>query len=89
MPPERSPEALLQLLHELDTHRPVALTRLAKRLDERVSVLLRALAPLGDAAVGGVAGPGWVTLHCDEAGRWTAQLTEAGRAQAGGAGGPG
>lgn len=86
MSPERSPEALLQLLHKLDAHRPVALTRLAKRLDERVSVLLRMLTPLGDAALGGVAGAGWVTLHCDEAGRWTAQLTDAGRAWAGGPG---
>jgi hypothetical protein len=75
-------ETLLQLLLELDTGQPIALTRLAKRLDERVSVLLRTLAPLGDATVGGVAGPGWVSLHCDDAGRWTVRLTSTGRERA-------
>ena len=71
-----------ELLHELgDSAGPVPLTRLAKRLDARVSELLREFTALSDARLGGVAGPGWVSLHCDDAGRWTVALTEAGRAQ--------
>lgn len=77
--PTASAEALLGLLLELDQGQGVALARLAKRLDERVSVLLRVGTALTDAVVGGVAGPGWVSLRCDEAGRWTASLTPAGR----------
>ncbi|MGQ3054894.1 MAG: hypothetical protein ACT6S0_24150 [Roseateles sp.] len=75
-----SPELLLQTLHELAPHgEPVALTRLAKRLDQRVSVLLRHATALGDTVIGGVRGPGWVALQCDDAGRWVARLTPAGR----------
>lgn len=66
---------LLQTLHELAPGgEPVALTRLAKRLDQRVSVLLRELTALSDATLGGVRGPGLVRLTCDEAGRWTVAL---------------
>jgi len=62
---------LLQTLHELAPGgEPVALTRLAKRLDQRVSVLLRESTALG---------PRLVHLACDDAGRWTAHLTPAGR----------
>ncbi|RTL21687.1 MAG: hypothetical protein EKK52_07875 [Burkholderiales bacterium] len=75
-----SPEPLLNLLRELDEGEGVALARLAKRLDERVSVLLREGTALSDAVIGGVAGPGWVRLDCDDAGRWSARLTPAGRA---------
>lgn len=71
--------ALLRLLLELDEGRGVALARLAKRLDERVSVLLRQFTALGDAVIGDTRGPGWVRLACDDAGRWTAHLTPAGR----------
>jgi len=71
---------LLRLLRELDAGQGVALTRLAKRLDERVSVLLRRCTGLSGAAVGGTTGPGWVELQCDDAGRWVARLTPAGRA---------
>ncbi|MCP6198963.1 hypothetical protein NL445_28430 [Klebsiella pneumoniae] len=70
---------LLRLLLELDEGRGVALARLAKRLDQRVSVLLREGTALSDAVVGGAPGPGWVRLVCDDAGRWTAHLTPAGR----------
>ncbi|RZJ09865.1 MAG: hypothetical protein EOP39_10240 [Rubrivivax sp.] len=71
---------LLQTLHELAPDgQPVPLTRLAKRLDERVSVLLRELTAMGPANLGGTAGPGWVHVNCDDAGRWTAWLTDAGR----------
>jgi hypothetical protein len=80
--PTASAEALLGLLLELDKGQGVALARLAKRLDERVSVLLRMLTPLSDASLGGVAGPGWVRLACDDGGRWRAWLTDAGRQQA-------
>ncbi|HEV6964136.1 MULTISPECIES: hypothetical protein [Roseateles] len=73
-------EALLRLLLELDEGEGVALTRLAKRLDERVSVLLRRCTALSDAVIGGVAGPGWLRLQCDDAGRWVAWPTPAGRA---------
>jgi hypothetical protein len=70
-----SPELLLQTLHELAPGgEPVALTRLAKRLDQRVSVLLRALTALSEASLGGVPGPGLVRLACDDAGRWTVAL---------------
>lgn len=75
-----SEDALLRLLLELDDGQGVGLTRLAKRLDARVSVLLRRCSALTDAAIGGIAGPGWVQLRCDDAGRWTARLTPAGRA---------
>ncbi|KQV50269.1 hypothetical protein ASC95_12840 [Pelomonas sp. Root1217] len=69
-------EQLLQTLRELAPDgEPVALTRLAKRLDERVSVLLRELTALSDASIGGVRGPGLVQLACDEAGRWTVRLS--------------
>lgn len=73
-------QLLLQTLRELAPGgEPVALTRLAKRLDQRVSVLLRELTALSDASIGSGPGPGLVRLDCDEAGRWTARLTEAGR----------
>jgi hypothetical protein len=71
--------ALLLLLLELDAGNGVALARLAKRLDQRVSVLLRRFTALGDAPLGGPPGPGWVHVVCDDAGRWTARLTAAGR----------
>lgn len=70
-----SPELLLQTLHELAPGgEPVALTRLAKRLNQRVSVLLRELTALSEARLGGVPGPGLVRLACDDAGRWTVAL---------------
>ena len=47
-------DLLLQTLHELaPAGEPVALTRLAKRLDQRVSVLLRELTALSDARIAG------------------------------------
>lgn len=69
-------DLLLHTLRELAPGgEPVALTRLAKRLDERVSVLLRELTALSDASLGGVPGPGLVQLACDDGGRWTVRLT--------------
>lgn len=68
-------DRLLQTLHELaPAGEPVALTRLAKRLDARVSVLLREFTALSDASLGGAPGPGLVQLACDDAGRWTVRL---------------
>jgi hypothetical protein len=73
-------ERALSVLAELDTHGAgVALTRLAKRLDVRVSVLMRLFTHMSDATLGGVPGPGWVRLQADEAGHWQAWITPAGR----------
>jgi hypothetical protein len=72
---------LLRLVGELDEGQGVALARLAKRRDTRVSVLLRELTALGDARLGAQPGCGWVQLACDDTtGRWTVALTPAGRA---------
>ena len=57
----------------------MSLPRLGKHLGLGVSVLMRALSALGHARIGGVDGPGWVRVTQEE-GRWTAALTEAGRA---------
>ncbi len=57
----------------------VSLPRLGKRLGQGVSVLMRQLSLMGDAVIGGMPGPGWVQVR-EEGGRWTARLTEAGRA---------
>ncbi|MCE4554184.1 hypothetical protein LXT13_06930 [Pelomonas sp. P8] len=74
---------MLRLLQALDEGEGVALTRLAKRRGERVSVLLRELTLFSEATLGGVTGPGWVVLQVDDGGRWTARLTPAGRAAIG------
>jgi len=71
--------AALARLAELDTGDGVPLTRLAKQLDQRVSVLMRTFTMLSDARLGGVAGPGFVRIAEDE-GRWRAWATPAGRA---------
>jgi len=57
----------------------VSLPRLSKRLGHSASALLRELSFLGDAALGGQRGPGWVRVWQDE-GRWVVALTEVGRA---------
>lgn len=57
----------------------MSLPRLGKRLGQGASVLMRQLTLMGDAAVGGVAGPGWVrVVQTDD--RWVVHLTDAGRA---------
>ena len=71
--------AALALLARLDTGDGVPLTRLAKQLDQRVSVLMRTFTHLGDARLGGVAGPGFVRM-AEAEGRWRAWITPAGRA---------
>lgn len=59
----------------------VSLPRLSKRLGVSASVVLRELTLLGDAALGGIAGPGWVRVEQDE-GRWRVALTASGQALA-------
>ncbi len=61
---------------------PVPLTRIAKRLDVRVGVLIRSYAQLGEASMDGGQGLSWVRLEGAD-GRWTAGLTAEGRAQFG------
>ena len=57
----------------------MSLPRLAKKLDVGASVLLRQLSRMGDAAIGGQPGPGWVRVVQTED-RWIIHLTDAGRA---------
>lgn len=57
----------------------MSMPRLGKHLGLGASVLMRALSAMGNARIGGVDGPGWVRVtQVDE--RWTAALTDAGRA---------
>lgn len=56
----------------------MSLPRLGKRLGQGVSALMRELSLMGDAVIGGVAGPGWVKVIQLED-RWVAHLTPAGR----------
>ena len=75
-------EALLRVLVEGPVDGGgVSLPRLGKRLGQGASVLMRQLTLMGDATLGGVAGPGWVRV-VQEDGRWVVHLTEAGRARA-------
>ncbi len=68
------------MLAELAQHPGgVSLPRLCKRLGVRMSVLLRTLAWLGDDAIGGRPGPGWVAVE-PEGARSIARLTERGQA---------
>ncbi|QCX09783.1 formate dehydrogenase accessory sulfurtransferase FdhD [Paracidovorax citrulli] len=73
--------ALLAALAELDAPQGVSLPRLAKRLGQPGSAVLRRLHLLGDAVLGGTPGPGWVRVAQD-GDRWLAHLTGAGRVRA-------
>jgi hypothetical protein len=82
--PEAEPAALedraLQALLTLDDEgQGVSLTRLAKRLGVRVSVLIRLYTQMSDARIGDAAGPGWVRLQVDDAGQWRAFATDTAR----------
>lgn len=57
--------------------RGVSLARLSKHLGQSASVLLRALAPLGDAPIAGQPGLAWVKVS-EQAGRSTVYLTALG-----------
>ena len=72
--------AILRMLAQAPQDTGVSLPRLGKRLGQGASVLMRRLTLMGDAAIGGVRGPGWVRVvqHDD---RWVAHLQEPGRAQ--------
>lgn len=71
--------AILRALAEAPGEGGVSLPRLGKQLGQGASVLMRQLTLMGDAAVGGTAGPGWVrVVQLDD--RWVVHLTEAGRA---------
>jgi hypothetical protein len=59
----------------------MSLPRLAKRLGLSVSVVLRQLSLMGDAVIGGQAGPAWVHVVQTEE-RWVVHLTESGRGAA-------
>ena len=72
--------AILLALHEEAQGDGMSLPRLGKRLGQGASVLLRELALMGDAVVGGVPGPGWVQLTQAD-GRWRVQLAFGGRTQ--------
>jgi hypothetical protein len=70
------------ILRELDAapgDAGMSLPRLGKHLGLGASVLMRSLSAMSHARIGGVEGPGWVRVTQDEE-RWTAVLTEAGRA---------
>lgn len=58
----------------------LSLPRVCKRLDVRMSVLLRELAWIGEDAIGEVAGPGWVRVEEHGESR-VARITERGRAR--------
>ncbi|HEY9028043.1 MAG TPA: hypothetical protein VIP05_27370, partial [Burkholderiaceae bacterium] len=70
--------AMLQELAGEPGEGGMSLPRLGKRLGVGASVLMRRLALMGAARIGGAHGPGWVRVeHAD--GRWRAALTDAGR----------
>ncbi|GER12626.1 hypothetical protein D3C87_1081380 [compost metagenome] len=71
--------AILRALAEAPGEGGMSLPRLGKRLGQGASVVMRQLTLMGDAALGGVRGPGWVrVVQLDD--RWVAHLTDAGRA---------
>ena len=75
------PELTRALLAELAAYPDgVSLPRLCKRLDIRMSVLLRTLAWLGDMPIAETPGPDWVRI-VEDGERRMAVLTEAGRRQ--------
>lgn len=73
--------ALLRELAAEPEGAAVSLPRLGKRLGQGASVLMRQLASMGEAPIGGAPGPGWVCVE-QEGGRWLVRLTPAGRAAA-------
>ncbi len=79
--PDAFSVAILRALAEAPADGGMSLPRLGKRLGQGASVIMRQLARMGDAAIGGVRGPGWVrVVQLDD--RWVVHLTEAGRAVA-------
>lgn len=71
--------AILRALADAPGEGGMSLPRLGKRLGRGASVVMRQLTLMGDAAIGGVSGPGWVrVVQLDD--RWVAHITDAGRA---------
>lgn len=70
--------AILRELADAPADRGVSVPRLGKRLGQGASVVLRQLSLMGDATIGGTAGPGWVRVAMED-GRWVAYITPAGR----------
>ena len=68
-------QAILQTL--VQEGAPMSLPQLTKRLGLSGSVVLRELSLMGDAVIGGKAGPGWVRVW-EEEGRWMGEATAAG-----------
>ena len=73
------PAAILRELAAVPGDAGMSLPRLGKHLGLGVSVLMRQLAAMGHARIGGVDGPGWVRVTQVEE-HWTAAITDAGRA---------
>jgi hypothetical protein len=71
--------AILRELAAVPGDAGMSMPRLGKHLGLGASVLMRALSAMGNARIGGVDGPGWVRVTQVEE-RWTAALTDAGRA---------
>ncbi len=73
-------QLLQALLSELAAHpEGMSTARLCKRLGLRMSVLLRALAWIGESDIGGHRGPGWVRT-LEDGPRTLVQLTAQGQA---------
>lgn len=81
--PDEFSAAILRVLLTAPPPGSMSLPRLAKKLELSASVLLRQLTLMGDAEIGGRAGPGWVRVVQDEE-RWIVHLTDAGRRAADG-----
>ena len=77
--PDDLSAAILRELASAPPHAEISLPRLGKKLGVGVSVLMRRLSLMGPASLGGAAGPGWVRVTQWED-RWTAALTDEGRA---------
>ena len=78
--PDSLEQAILQALAQLPEGSGMSLPRLGKQLGQSASVLMRCLARMGSASLGGTTGPGWVELQQQD-GHWRATLTPAGRRQ--------
>lgn len=73
--------AILLMLEGAPPPGGISLPRMGKRLQVSASALLRQLALMGDAQIGGRQGPGWVRVEQTEE-RWVVFVTDAGRAVA-------
>ena len=79
-PPSPLALAVMRELAQAPAPQSMSIPRLGKRLGVSASALMREIAHLGEAVVGGQAGPGWVRLTQEDP-RWMVFLTEPGRQQ--------